>query len=125
VFVQTAAHQDERFSFIMAAANDSGLYSLPRDGTESVRLNNQHNVHKTDVGYLLHPLIDATLPLDAHIGEVGTGTGVWLLEVAAKDANASSRRYTGLDISLAQFSKQRPDHILFEVNNILEPVPEK
>jgi hypothetical protein len=77
------------------------------------------------VGCLLHPRIDAALPLDAHLGEVGTGTGIWLLEVAAKDANASSRRYTGLDISLAQFPKQHPDHVLFEINNILEPVPEK
>jgi hypothetical protein len=77
------------------------------------------------VGCLLHPRIDAALPLDAHLGEVGTGTGIWLLEVAAEDANASSRRYTGLDISLAQFPKQRPDHVLFEINNILEPVPEK
>jgi hypothetical protein len=109
----------------MAAADHPGLYSLPRDCTESVRLNNQHNIHKTNVGYLLYPRIDVALPLDAHIGEVGTGTGIWLLEVAAKDANASSRRYTGLDMSPAQFPKQRPEHVLFEVNNILEPVPEK
>jgi hypothetical protein len=77
------------------------------------------------VGCLLHPRIDAALSLDAHLGEVGTGTRIWLLEVAAKDANASSRRYTGLDISLAQFPKQHPDHVLFEINNILEPVLEK
>jgi hypothetical protein len=77
------------------------------------------------VGDLLQSRIDAALLLDAHTGEVGTGTVIWLLEVAAKEASASFRRYTGLDMSPVQFPKQRPEHVLFEVNSILEPVPEK
>jgi hypothetical protein len=109
----------------MAAADASGLYSLPRNSAESVRLNNQHTVHKKNVGYLIHPRVAAALPLDAHIGEVGTGTGIWLLEVASEDPDASSRRYTGLDLSLAQFPEQCPEHVSFEFINILEPVSDK
>lgn len=57
-------------------------YGLTRDAPETARLDGQHIVWKTNVGFLLHPRIVETLPEAAVIGEIGTGTGVWLVDLA-------------------------------------------
>jgi hypothetical protein len=57
-------------------------YGLTRNKTESARLNAQHDVWKTNVGFLLHPRIASSLGKSPRIGDIGTGTGVWILELA-------------------------------------------
>lgn len=57
-------------------------YGLTRDAKESTRLNMQHAVWKQNIGFLLHPQVAKDLPGDARIGDVGTGTGIWLMELA-------------------------------------------
>lgn len=57
-------------------------YGLTRDKNESARLNAQHEVWKTNIGFLLHPRIESSLGKAPRIGDVGTGTGVWILELA-------------------------------------------
>jgi hypothetical protein len=57
-------------------------YGLTRNKTESARLNAQHDVWKTNVGFLLHPRIASSLGKSSRIGDLGTGTGVWILELA-------------------------------------------
>ena len=57
-------------------------YGLTRDKTESARLNAQHDVWKTNIGFLLHPRIASSLSEAPRIGDIGTGTGIWILELA-------------------------------------------
>ena len=59
-------------------------YGLTRDKTESARLNAQHEVWKTNIGFLLHPHIASSLGKAPRIGDVGTGTGIWILELASQ-----------------------------------------
>ena len=64
------------------AAKKADTYGLTRDAKESSRLNMQHAVWRQNMGFLLHPRVAKNLPDDARIGDVGTGTGIWLLELA-------------------------------------------
>jgi len=98
-------------------------YTLNRDSVESQRLNKQHELYKINTGHLLHPRIAATLPKDAHIAEVATGTGIWLRDLSSQFPKSWS--FTGLDISADQFPKQHEDRLELKVLNILNPVPEE
>lgn len=60
----------------------SDTYTLDRDAAESRRLDMQHQAWAKGVGYLIHPRIAETLPRDAKIADVGTGTGIWLMDLA-------------------------------------------
>ncbi|KAG9599070.1 hypothetical protein KCU77_g394, partial [Aureobasidium melanogenum] len=102
----------------------SDAYGLTRDQVESKRLNAQHNIWKTNIGYLLHPRIQSDLAEDPRIGDMGTGTGVWIVDLASEMAvNGKAARYEGLDISPSQFPSSPPDEIFFSTLNLLEPVP--
>ena len=57
-------------------------YGLTRDKKESARLNAQHDVWKTNIGFLLHPRIASSVGKAPRIGDIGTGTGIWILELA-------------------------------------------
>ncbi|KAG9660275.1 hypothetical protein KCU64_g3297, partial [Aureobasidium melanogenum] len=61
---------------------------------------------------------------DPFIGDIGTGTGVWILNLASElTVNGKAARYEGLDISPSQFP-QSPQHgVEFSTFNLLEPVP--
>ncbi|KAF2766339.1 S-adenosyl-L-methionine-dependent methyltransferase, partial [Teratosphaeria nubilosa] len=105
----------------MASIDDLAAYTLPRDQTESGRLNQQHEVYKQQLGYILHPTIAASLPQTAHIADVATGTGVWLLELAS--TLPQTHTFTGLDLSPAQFPATPPPNFTFLTMNVLEPPP--
>lgn len=109
----------------MGSNADSKAYSLPRDAPESARLEAQHHVWVSNIGYLFHPTITASLPEQATIGEVATGTGIWLINHArSTKSHGKSHQYFGLDLSSAQFPSKYPDNVEFDILNILEPVPE-
>ncbi|KAL9103071.1 MAG: hypothetical protein Q9187_009049, partial [Circinaria calcarea] len=63
------------------------------------RLNLQHFFWKDQLGYNLHPSIPTSNP-EIKIADVGTGTGIWLLELA-RDLS-SSAQLDGFDIDLSQ-----------------------
>ncbi|OQO14294.1 hypothetical protein B0A48_01170 [Cryoendolithus antarcticus] len=100
-------------------------YTLPRDAPESARLDEQHQIWKATVAYpsLLHPrIIESITGKQAHIADVATGTGAWLLDLAAMPEHAR-HTYTGLDISSAQFPATYPSNVSFGVLNIFDPLP--
>ncbi|KAL4916274.1 hypothetical protein BDW62DRAFT_202785 [Aspergillus aurantiobrunneus] len=101
------------------------LYPLSRDEVESNRLNAQHK-------FLVHAvggLISSTIPLEhiTTVADVGTGTGIWLLEAQnhlnAKATPNPSRSFHGFDISPAQFVPSPPQGIELSVQDILKPFP--
>lgn len=100
-------------------------YTLPRHASESARLEAQHAAYVKTVGYLLHPRIAAALPENARVADVGTGTGIWLRELAQE--SPPTWDFVGLDISDAQFPQNRDakQRVTFDTLNILEPIPER
>ncbi|KAI6861757.1 hypothetical protein KC338_g6475 [Hortaea werneckii] len=111
----------------MASNQGQDTYTgLTRDQEESQRLNLQHDLYIKSTGFHLHPRIAATLPADAHIAEVATGTGIWLRSLAASSQSSPGWKYTGFDISPEQFPPD-PDRkgIGFRVLDILKPPPEE
>ena len=105
--------------------NEWKAYTLPRDVQESGRLNTQHEVYRTCTGYLLHPRIVQQLPHDARVAEVGTGTGIWLRDLAAH--SPASWTYTGLDLSASQFpaASAAVDRVTFAQLDVLQPIPDE
>ena len=90
-------------------------YMLPRNPTETMRLNSQHAfLHQLAHGQFIHSSIP---PSDIHsVADVGTGTGIWLQELAATNTLESDEifggkpnggvEYVGFDISAAQFPSE-------------------
>ncbi|KAH0365984.1 hypothetical protein KCU65_g5748, partial [Aureobasidium melanogenum] len=109
----------------MAESTGNGdVYGLTRDAVESQRLNAQHNIWKTNIGYMLHPRIEKDLAENPCIGDVGTGTGVWIVDLASETASkGKAAKYEGLDISSSQFPQTPQDGVSFSTFNLLEPVP--
>ncbi|KAK6401114.1 hypothetical protein LTR95_019227, partial [Oleoguttula sp. CCFEE 5521] len=100
-------------------------YTLPRDAPESARLDEQHQTWKATVAYpsLLHPrIIEFIASMQAHIADVATGTGAWLLDLAAMPEHAR-HTYIGLDISSAQFPATYPSNVTFGGLNIFDLLP--
>ena len=79
-------------------------YTLSRSYRGSVRLEAQHHLWSELFGYHLHPTIPTTAP-DLAIADLGTGTGIWLLELDRRLSLTSSARLCGLDISGDQFPR--------------------
>ena len=95
---------------IMTSAKEA--YMLPRNPAEIVRLNSQHAfLHQLAHGQFVHSSIPRS---DIHsVADVGTGTGIWLQELAASNTfncdeaflgkQIGGFEYVGFDISAAQF----------------------
>ncbi|KAL8824066.1 MAG: hypothetical protein Q9191_005325 [Dirinaria sp. TL-2023a] len=105
---------------------DQESYMLPRDSTESERLDSQHE-YMRDLGYghLIHPSIN-TANIRA-IADIGTGTGIWLRETAQQLAGSRSNdgtiEFVGFDISSQQFPKQNLPNLELVVHDIVTPFP--
>ncbi|KAF2192556.1 hypothetical protein K469DRAFT_694643 [Zopfia rhizophila CBS 207.26] len=99
-------------------------YWLARNATEQQRLARQHEVWTKSIGYLLHPSIAHTLPRNAKIADVGTGTGIWMTELAK--ASPSTYQFDGYDISDAQFPppKTLASNITLNFGDFKKPFPE-
>lgn len=100
-------------------------YVLDRNPQESKRLNSQHEfVRLLCHGHLIHPSIPQN-EVQA-IADVGTGTGVWLQQVA-KRFPRQKRELVGFDISSLQFptSENHPDGVRFVVHDMTHPFPKE
>ena len=83
-------------------------------------VNLQHEVYRDTIGYLIHPRINASLPANACIADIGTGIGIWLRDVASR--SPSSWMFTGFDISADQFPKDDDGIVKYEILDILQPI---
>jgi ubiquinone/menaquinone biosynthesis C-methylase UbiE len=92
-------------------------YLLPKDAQEDQRLNFQHHVlYRTISNHYLAPIASTT----ARILDVGTGTGIWLADMATLFPHA---HLLGVDVSLGSLPHPLPPQCLFCQANILQGLP--
>ncbi|PQE28130.1 UMTA methyltransferase family protein [Rutstroemia sp. NJR-2017a BBW] len=99
-------------------------YIFNRDFNSSIRLNYNHWLVTEACGYRLHPKIN--LPKEnLRIADVGTGTGIWLLELS--DTCPTTAQLDGFDISPAQFPPKEwlPENVNLFIQDIFKPFPQE
>ncbi|KOS17688.1 hypothetical protein ESCO_002511 [Escovopsis weberi] len=98
-------------------------YVLGRDLLGSIRLDAQHAIWTIHNGWTMNPRIPITR--DMKIAEIGTGTSLWLLDLAAKLPETVT--LDGFDISDSQFppSSLLPPNVTLRTMNALDTVPEE
>ncbi|KAI1380043.1 S-adenosyl-L-methionine-dependent methyltransferase [Hypoxylon crocopeplum] len=94
----------------------SGKIFLPFDEPERHRLEVQHKLYR----HCLDGALTSTrLPLDtAQILDLGTGTGVWAIEMAARYPQA---QIMGVDVYPIQRRKGVPPNVKFEIDDVENP----
>ncbi|PWY84799.1 S-adenosyl-L-methionine-dependent methyltransferase [Aspergillus heteromorphus CBS 117.55] len=97
-------------------------YTLHRNYTSSARLNAQHLLWKEALGYNLHPCIDLPRDQPVRVADIGTGTGIWMMDVK-RDYPAA--RIDGFDVSFAQCppAEWLPDGVNLRPLDLYEPLP--
>ncbi|KAF9699198.1 hypothetical protein EKO04_003000 [Ascochyta lentis] len=103
--------------------SSSEPYWLGRASDEQKRLLKQHTIWTRSIGYLLHPSVTATLPENARIADIGTGTGIWPIEMSA--ASPPSYTFHGFDISSEQFlpAASLPPNVTLGYGDFKNPMP--
>lgn len=93
-------------------------YLLPKDALEDQRLNYQHHaLYKTISNHYLAPLAVAGTQT---ILDVGTGTGIWAVEMS----NLFPQTHViGVDVVLSSLPRPLPSTCLFAQANILQGLP--
>lgn len=97
-------------------------YPLNRDLLASARLNLQHQLWISSLGYHLHP----SIPLEENtlIAEIGCGTGIFALEMAKQLPLGS--QVEAYDLNLAQCPPRgwSPVNVIFKELDIYDEVPQ-
>ena len=89
----------------------AGSYPLPNDGLEMERLDWQHHITKLVLDGELHL---APLKSPRKILDLGTGTGIWAIEMGERYPKA---RLIGIDLSPTQ-PEHVPANVRFEVDDL-------
>ncbi|KAI1126419.1 S-adenosyl-L-methionine-dependent methyltransferase [Nemania abortiva] len=97
-------------------------YVFTRDYVDNNRINLQHYLWCEIFGYRLHPSLSVESP-NLQIADVGTGTGIWLLDLAAR--LPTTIQLQGLDISFAATvpKPMLPSNVTLHQWNVKDPVP--
>ena len=87
------------------------------------RLNLQHYLWKQQQGYLIHPALP-TRGEELKIADIGTGTGIWLLDLA--ESLPPSTQLHGFDINLTQCPPKPwlPTNVQMRKLDIFDDLPE-
>ncbi|KAI0016502.1 S-adenosyl-L-methionine-dependent methyltransferase [Xylariomycetidae sp. FL0641] len=96
-------------------------YVLTRDFRDNNRINLQHYQWRELFGYLSHPSIEITPHMK--IADIGTGTGVWLTDLAPR--LPKTVKLDGLDVSFAAAPppKWLPSNVTLHRWDVNEAVP--
>ncbi|KAL7942115.1 S-adenosyl-L-methionine-dependent methyltransferase [Trichoderma barbatum] len=107
----------------MGSIGKGDNYVLGRNLTESMRLDGQHFLFSFQNGFTIDPIIP--ISPDAKIAEMGTGTGIWLLDMASQVP--STVQLDGFDISDEQFPAQSalPSNVTLQVLDSFAEMPEE
>lgn len=108
-----------------ATSSSAEPYWLGRASDEQKRLLKQHSIWTRSIGYLLPPSIISTLPANARIADIGTGTGIWPTEMS--QASPPTYSFHGFDISSEQFLPQDslPANVTLGYGDFFAPIPEE
>lgn len=101
-------------------ANSKG-YMLGRGHAAACRLNFQFYLWKESFQFNIHPSIP--IPSDPVIADIGTGTSIWLLDIAKSLPNATLDGYD-IDLSNTPATPWLPKNITLSNWSIFDPVPE-
>ncbi|OJJ43914.1 hypothetical protein ASPZODRAFT_18693 [Penicilliopsis zonata CBS 506.65] len=106
----------------MTDLTDDSQYLVGRNFRETARLNGQHFAINLHLGYGLHP----SVPIHdgMKIADIGTGTGVWILELADKYPTVV---FEGYDVSSAAFPPRHVwgENVSFAELDALQQVPDE
>ena len=80
-------------------------------------------IEYSNLDYHLHPSIERTLPTNARIADVGTGTGSYLVELSEKLPHTCS--FDGFDVSGDQFRKNTPKNVSLHVQDARDDYPQE
>jgi SAM-dependent methyltransferase len=88
----------------------------------SDRLDEQHLIITKTLGFLIHPNIPLISP-NLKIADIGTGTGIWLLDVARN--LPPTCQLTGFDVTSSAWppSQTLPPNVSFKIQDMLLPFP--
>ena len=88
----------------------------------SNRLDEQHIFTTKTLGFLIHPNIITTSPT-LKIADIGTGSGIWLLDVAK--SLPSTCQFTGFDLTSSAVPPQQtwPSNVSFKTQDMFLPFP--
>ncbi|MCJ1359592.1 MAG: hypothetical protein MMC33_009594 [Icmadophila ericetorum] len=103
---------------------ESQQYSLARGYRAASRLNLQHYLWKQSAGYLIHPNIPLVDGQHVRITDIGTGTGIWLLDLG--ESLPRSSRLDGYDIDVRQCPPTQwlPENVTMRTLDVYDPIPE-
>ncbi|KAJ5415085.1 hypothetical protein N7465_003780 [Penicillium sp. CMV-2018d] len=98
-------------------------YPLSRDYVDFNRLNLQHYILKDMFGYSLHPKIPRNQK-SLKIADVGTGTGIWLLDLLSQ--LDPSTELVGIDVDITQVGPRQwlPENLTLRQWNVFTDVPD-
>ncbi|KAH7305741.1 S-adenosyl-L-methionine-dependent methyltransferase [Rhexocercosporidium sp. MPI-PUGE-AT-0058] len=86
------------------------------------RLDEQHIFTTQTLGFVIHPNISQTFTSPTvKIADIGTGTGIWILDVSSTLPTA---QLTGYDISSDAFPNSHPSNVSFKTHDMLTPFPD-
>ncbi|KAK4113327.1 hypothetical protein N656DRAFT_778088 [Canariomyces notabilis] len=101
-------------------------YILNRDRSHAAasRLNLQFYLWKDAMKFNIHPSIRASLPTNAAIADVASGTGIWLIDTARELSEEA--QLDGLDYNLQQAPHQKflPSNVRMRYWNVFDDVPD-
>ncbi|KAI0798925.1 S-adenosyl-L-methionine-dependent methyltransferase [Xylaria sp. FL0064] len=97
-------------------------YVLTRDYVDNNRINLQHYLWCEIFGYRIHPRFSVE-DTDLRIADVGTGTSVWLTDLAAR--MPATVKLEGLDVSFEATAPKPmlPSNIVLQQWNVKDAVP--
>ncbi|KAK3364347.1 S-adenosyl-L-methionine-dependent methyltransferase [Lasiosphaeria hispida] len=104
----------------MTDSQNAGPFAHPVVEEIAERLDEQHIFTTKILGFLLHPNIPIPSP-HAKIADIGTGTGIWLLDVAK--SLPPTCQLTGFDVTPSAFppSHKWPPNVSFQLHDMHRP----
>ncbi|OTA92249.1 hypothetical protein M434DRAFT_396604 [Hypoxylon sp. CO27-5] len=123
--VDSASRPGYSVPTVTEVKNGVGSYPLARDYVDFNRLNLQHHLWKDIFGYSLSPRI----PRDRKslkIADIGTGTGVWLLDIHSQLDPSTEMELVGFDIDITQVGPREwlPKNLSLREWSVFDDVPE-
>ncbi|OTA58982.1 hypothetical protein K449DRAFT_467163 [Hypoxylon sp. EC38] len=123
--VDSASRAGYSVPTVTEVKNGVGSYPLARDYVDFNRLNLQHHLWKDIFGYSLSPRI----PRDRKslkIADIGTGTGVWLLDIHSQLDPSTEMELVGFDIDITQVGPREwlPKNLSLREWSVFDDVPE-